>query len=284
MTQVIYDFGGTGDTLHLAVANGFPPQTYEPMLVPLLKRYHALSLVPRALWEDEPVPRQRLNWKQTLAADLINGLRQHDLQNIIGIGHSFGGVATLLAAIAEPQRFRAIILLDPTILPAVEMWWMRLARWTGRDLGNPLPQRAEKRKTQFESRQAAYDYFKQKRLFADWHPAAFEGYINALRQNGTGVTLAWAREWEAYYFRTLYTGTWRELRKLRQTGLPVLTIRGGTSDTLLPSAAKHMCRLLPEMSYHEIAGHGHLFPQSAPHQTSEVITSWLEKTLSVSPS
>lgn len=276
MTQPIYEFGGTGQTLHVALANGFPPQTYQPMIEPMLDRYRAVCLMPRALWEDEPPPPQRLNWKQTLANDLIQGLRDYDLTDVIGIGHSSGGVATLLAAIAEPGRFKAVILLDPTILPELGMWMMRIAQWFGRDFGNALPQRAEKRRKDFESREAAHEYFKGKRLFGDWHPAAFEGYINALRETETGVTLAWSRDWEAYYFRTLYTYTWRELGRLRQTGLPVLTIRGGTSDTLLPGAANRMQRILPEMTYREIADHGHLFPQSAPRQTREVIEAWLE--------
>ena len=88
------------------------------------------------------------------------------------------------------------------------------------------------------------------------------------------MTLAWPREWEAYYFRTLYTGTWRELPKLRGK-VPVLTIRGQRSNTLFPKAAARMRRILPQMDYAEIAGHGHLFPQSAPDQTRQVITEWL---------
>ena len=277
MTQPIHDFGGTGTTLHLAVANGFPPQTYLPMLEPLLENHHAISLIPRAMWEYESIPAKRLSWKQTLAVDLAQGLRDHDLTDVIGIGHSFGGIATLLAAIEEPQRFKAMILLDPTILPEAGMWWMRMSQWLGRDFGNPLPQRADRRKHEFPSREDAHQYFKGKRLFGDWHPAAFEGYINSLKQNGTGVTLAWAREWEAYYFRTLYTYTWRELPRLRKTGIPILTIRGGTSDTLYPQAAARMRRILPDMAYAEVEDHGHLFPQSAPRQTREIIEAWLAK-------
>ncbi|MFW5691537.1 MAG: alpha/beta fold hydrolase [Chloroflexota bacterium] len=275
--QPIYEFGGAGPVVHLAVANGFPPQTYHPLVEPLTARYRVVNLPPRALWPDARPPEQRQNWKQTVAADLIQGLRDYDLRDVIAIGHSFGGVASILAAIAEPERFRALVLLDPTILPRAGMWSMRLSQWLGRDLVNPLARGADRRRDRFESCEAAYERLRGKALFADWDERAFQGYIDALRTlpDGAGVTLAWPRAWEAYYFRTLYTYTWNELPRLRAL-VPVLTIRGGDSDTLLPTAAARMRRVLPEMTYREVAGHGHLFPQSAPDVTRAMIAEWLD--------
>ncbi len=275
-TPPINDYGGSGDTVHLAVANGFPPQSYTPIIDSLKSQFHVVNLPPRALWPDEKPPAKRQNWKHTLAQDLINGIQAHDLNNIIAVGHSFGGIATLLAAIAMPQRFQALILLDPTILPRVGMWWMGIAQMLNRDLGNPLAQGADRRRDNFESHTAAYERLRPKGLFRDWDEAAFQGYIDAMTPDSErgGVSLAWPRVWEAYYFRTLYAGTWGELPKLRGK-MPILTVRGGTSDTLLPQAAARMRRILPEMAYKEVAGHGHLFPHTAPQQTTQIITEWL---------
>ncbi len=94
--------------------------------------------------------------------------------------------------------------------------------------------------------------------------------------DGNGLVLSWPREWETHYFRTIYTGTWGELHKLRGK-MPILTVRGGTSNTLFPKAAARMRRILPDMDYAEIAGHGHLFPQSAPDETCKIIVDWLAK-------
>jgi pimeloyl-ACP methyl ester carboxylesterase len=272
----VYEFGGDGPTVHLALANGFPPQTYHPLVDPLTGRYRVLCLPPRALWPDETPPDQRLNWKQTLAKDLIEGIRQHDLTNIIAIGHSFGSVATLLACIAMPARFRAVILLDPTILPRFAMRWMQLAQWLNRDLGNKLAQRADRRRDHFESRQDAYDALRTKGLFRAWDEAAFQGYIDALTDDPLrgGVTLAWPRAWEAYYFRTLYAGTWGELPKLRGL-VPLMVVRGGQSDTFLPEALERFKRILPTARAEVIDGHGHLFPHTAPAETRAVIESFL---------
>lgn len=112
----LIELGGDGSVLHLAVANGFPPQTYLPLLRPLMTRHRAVCLLPRALWPAEPVPETLHDW-DSLAVDILAGLRQHNLTDVIAVGHSFGAVASILACLREPNRFRALVLLDPTILP-----------------------------------------------------------------------------------------------------------------------------------------------------------------------
>lgn len=273
--QPVYAFGGSGAVLHVAVANGFPPQTYAPFVQPFTHCYRAICLPPRALWQDEPPPAHLLEWDQTIAHDLLDGLRAHDLREVTAIGHSFGSIATMLAAITEPQRFRAVILLDPTILPQPFLWLARAGRLIG--IHHPLAQRAEKRRAHFESFDSAYDYFRGKRLFAGWHEDALRGYVQSFVPDGDGIKLAWSPEWEAYYFRTVYTRSWSALPKLRATGLPVLLIRGETSDTLLPQAAARICRMLPGITYAEVSGHGHLFPQTAPEETGWIIQEWINK-------
>lgn len=273
----IYDFGGSGQILHIAPANGFPPQTYLPLLEPLMQHHHVVNLMPRALWDDTLPPEKLLSWKELVAKDLHQGMLEHDLRDMIAIGHSFGGIATLLAAIQDPSRFKALILLDPTIFPRPYMKAIQVSRLLGRKMNTPLAERTTKRKAIFDSVDIAYEYFKGKKLFADWDEQALRQYAQSMKQNTDGtVSLAWKREWEAYYFRTIYGGTWGELPKLRGK-MPILLIRGETSDTLFASVAKSIQKILPEMTYHEIAGHGHLFPQSAPQQTANVILNWLDK-------
>ncbi len=273
--QPIHDFGGNGPVINIAIANGFPPQTYAPFAEPLTAHHRVVCLLPRPLWGNPP-PARRLNWRDLIADDLINGLREHHLTDTVLIGHSFGGIASLLASMsAARSRTKALILLDPTILPAIGMWVMKAVQFFGGERGNPLAQRAMKRQHIFESHDAAYEKFKTKRLFADWDDAAVRAYADSMKPTADGkVTLAWSREWEAYIFKTLYTKTWNDLHDFPHD-LPLLVIRGGTSDTFLPSAAQRMRRIIPEMTYTEIDGHGHLFPQSAPTRTQQIITDWL---------
>jgi pimeloyl-ACP methyl ester carboxylesterase len=275
--QPIYEFGGDGSVLHFALANGFAPQTYKPLLDPLTDRYRVITLPPRALWDGETPPVKSITWKAFVAQDLIQGLRDYDLQDVIGVGHSFGGVATLLASIVEQKRFKAIVLLDPTILPPLLMRGVQLARIFRASFVNGMAKRAESRRNHFESVDEAYAYFREKRLFADWSDEAVRLYAETLKPMDNGAyTLGWAREWEAFYFRTFYAGTWSDIGKVSRD-IPILAVRGGKSDTFYPKAAEILQRKLPHMDYAVVAGHGHLFPQSAPDETRTILTDWLDK-------
>lgn len=262
--------------MNVAVANGFPPETYLPMLAPMLTDYRAVSLLPRALWADEPVPDTLGTWKSDLTADLLAGLAEHQLEGVVGVGHSFGGVASMLAALDAPHRFSALVLLDPTILSHEWLAMLKASRERG-TIGEdfPLAARAAKRQQRFASRDEAYAYFRPRGVFADWHEAALREYIaHGLVDDGDGVRLAWPPAWEAYYFKTGYTEIWDALPAFNGL-LPTLIVRGGTSDTYTAAVAAAVREILPSATHVEVEGHGHLFPHSAPEQTAAIVAEWL---------
>lgn len=283
MSQPIEFLGGAAEApqMHFAPANGFPPRTYLPLMRHFFDDFQVVALPPRALWPAELPPQEKRDWRM-VTEDLLSGIREHELRSLIAVGHSFGGVATLLAALTAPQHFRALILLDPTILlpPLLEM--MREARRQGVIDQMPLVQAARRRRTQFDSLEEAFERFRSRLLFADWSDEALWCYIESNFQPAEkGVTLLWSAEWEAYYFSTVYTEIWEDLPKLKGL-LPILFIRGGSSDTFLEAAEAQVREILPDAQYALIAGHGHLFPQSAPEQTAQIIRDWL-KTIDNAP-
>ncbi|MCC7205694.1 MAG: alpha/beta hydrolase [Anaerolineae bacterium] len=261
--------------LNLAIANGFPPDTYRPFLRALGGDYRRVCVLPRALWHNGVRPESAASW-QVMADDLLAGLRAHSLTGVIAVGHSMGGVASMLAALAEPSRFRALVLLDPTIFPAD---LLRLIRWAGR-LGLshrfPLVQRALRRRRAFASVDAAYDYFRTRPLFASWPAQTVRLYAesNTRPAHGGGVELAWTPEWEAQYYRTIHVQPWRAVRRLRGL-LPVLVLRGEHTDTFLERSAARFRRLVPDATVLDVPGHGHLFPHSAPDATARLVGAWL---------
>jgi pimeloyl-ACP methyl ester carboxylesterase len=274
--QPIYEFGGAGQVIHVAVANGFPPETYAPLVNPLTGQYRVVSLPPRALWPGRHPSDPTGDWSK-MADDLMDGLAENGLRNVIAIGHSFGGIASLLAAVRQPARFRALILLDPTILPQSAMDVIAQMQADGSMGDFPLVQGAMRRKSTWESTEAAYAYFKEKALFATWPDETLQLYADwgtRPTADGSGVELAWSPEWEAHYFRTMFTKTWEELPKLSHA-IPLLVIRGGDSDTFRPEAAEVLRDLIHNAAYAEVPGHGHLFPLSAPIETRQIISQWL---------
>jgi len=268
-------FGGAGHTIHFAAANGFPPRVYTPMLSRLTGHGQVMALAPRPLW-GEPPPQMLYDWRDGAARDLLDGLAAHDLREVIAVGHSYGGIATLLAALDDPSRFKALVLLDPTILTRDVFAGLAMLREAGMSDQMPLAIRARKRERHFADVQAAFGYFRGKALFGNWDDAALQHYV----EHGTepapdgGLMLRWSPEWEAYVFETGYTATWEALPRLHNL-LPTLIIRGGDSDTYLAESAAEVAGILPEATHREIAAHGHLFPLTAPAQTAQLIADFL---------
>ena len=278
MPQTLLELGGPADAplIHIAPANSFPPQTYLPMLRSLIDGYRAVCFPPRALWGDQTPPQELREWHD-LADDLLRAFDKWGMGEIVLIGHSFGGIASLLAAIKEPDRFNALVLLDPTILPQDRLDWLK--KPTEKDAldQTSLVKGALRRRRVFESRDLAFARFRNRPHFADWPDEALRLYVDhgfRDRSNNAGYELAWSVEWEVYYYSTVYQRVWEDLPKLEGL-LPVLMIRGETSDTFEQSDQEAVQHLVPSATICVIAGQGHLFPQSAPDEAGALIRTWL---------
>jgi pimeloyl-ACP methyl ester carboxylesterase len=275
MHPPLIDLGGHGTPLHIAVANGFPPQTYGPLVQALGAGYHALSLPPRALWPQVQPPTQLEDW-ETLADDLLHGLRTHHLHDVVAVGHSFGGVASLLAVLQEPQRFRALCLLDPAIFPPDVLEAIASVRQMDNVDWSPLSRRALMRRAHFPDVESAYSYWRGKELFRTWPEESFRLYV----EHGThpapegGLTLTWSPQWEAYYFATIHTRIWSILPQLADL-LPVLLLYGAESDVMTQETVQRMQTLIPQLSAVRLEGQGHLFPQVAPQEVAHPLRTWL---------
>jgi pimeloyl-ACP methyl ester carboxylesterase len=270
-----HDFGGAGPVVHLAHANGFPPGTYRPLAETLTDRCRVIALPSRPLWPGSR-PESAPDW-HPLADDLIQGLDGLGLSKggIVGVGHSMGGVLTLWAAVRRPDLFRAVVLIDPVMLPPAWLWTVRLLRWLGLRRRLPLVRGALRRRRTWPSRQACYEHYRGKSLFAAWPDASLRAYVEAgtrERADG-GVELAYPPEWEAHIFATTPTDVWRAVPRLRT---PALVIRGQGSDTFRPESQARMAGLVPQARFVVIPGAGHLVPMERPVETGAAIRDFLD--------
>jgi pimeloyl-ACP methyl ester carboxylesterase len=279
MPQPLIELGGKPDApiFHIAPANGFVPQTYLPLARHFTTAYRVVCLPPRALWgADYAAPQATItdDWTQ-VADDLEAGFNAQGWRNIVAVGHSFGGVATMLVALRQPDLFKALILLDPTIPPPHVMKMFLEARRQG--IAIPLATGALRRRRDFASVDDAYENFRSKGVFSQWSDEAVRLYAEyGTQHNGTDQrTLAWSPEWEAYYFNSVYPHSWEIVTQLDGL-LPVLVVRGGSSDTYTQETAQKIAQLLPRAMHQTVDGHGHLFPQSAPDETAHVMREWLK--------
>ncbi|MDT7883996.1 MAG: alpha/beta hydrolase [Thermoflexus sp.] len=274
---LLRDFGGEGPLLHLAVANGFPPACYRPFMRALREVGHGVSLLPRPLWPERPGPERGVTW-YTLADDLIAAFEARGWRGVVGIGHSMGGVITMVAAVRRPELFSAIVLMDPVLMDPKVLTLFRIIRWLG--LGprlHPLARRARRRRRAWPSREAAAAHLRSRPLFAAWHPEAFEGYLEEglLPASDGQVVLAYPPEWEVHIFVNVPHDAWRFVPHIP---VPTLVVRGASTDTFTADAEARFRRLKPDAHFAVIPG-GHLFPMERPEETAALVREWLRRIL-----
>lgn len=260
--------------LHFLHANGYPPGAYASLIA--LWRNDAEVVCPplRPLWPDED--HSRLTSWHPLADDLVKELANQNRREVIGVGHSLGGVVALLAAARHPGLFRKLVLIEPVFLP--ECWYALLScmpvSWRYRMV--PLARQALRRRTWWSDKETAFTHLRRKAVFRRIPDAVFREMMAAMVHPGDagGVELRYPRDWEARIYATV-TNPWRALRQLP---IPVLILRGKESDTLPDKVWSRMKRSLPTGSFCEIAEAGHLLPFEKPVETGAEILAFLRNT------
>lgn len=268
------DWGGTGPLLHLAPANGFPPGTYRKLIGLLTPRFHVVSLRPRALWPGAE-PRSLVDWRE-LTKDFVQGLRERGLKDVVGVGHSVGGVYTLAAAAAEPGLFRAVVALDPALVTGWKSLVLRGLSVLGVAHRNPVARQVRRRRRHWHSREEAAESYRTKALFKHWDPDVLQDYLThgLIEAPGGGFELRFPVPWEARVFETTPHAPWQWLRG---STAPTLVLRGSRSATLMPEGLERVRRMVPQARTDELPGGRHLFPMEQPEACARRVLVFLEE-------
>lgn len=186
-------------------ANGFNALTYRGILEPLAADYRILALDQRGHGETslDTAVAGRCDWLD-LRDDLLAALEILDVRGAVLSGHSMGGTVSLLAAQAQPDRARSLILFDPVILPN------DAARAAPH---SPMVEAARRRRAVFPSREAALTSYRGRGAFRGWPEAVLEDYVRAgFRDLPSGeVTLACSPDWEASSYAAHGHDSWSAL-------------------------------------------------------------------------
>lgn len=257
-------------TIHFLSGNGFCGGTYWPLLRQFLTDYglfcndiegHGASDAPARFSGVQP------------ALDRIReiiGAQQLEQRPLIGMGHSFGGALTLRLAADHPRLFRAIVLLDPIVIPTPAWLGVKLASALRR---NPMAEGARRRRSRWDSYEAAFDRLHNRGIYAGWTDEAMSCFVShALRpdEQGNGVRLSCPAELEAQIFEhPLYA--WRSFRHVQ---CPVLFLYGQSSYSFFPWAHRRVRHVNPAIQVRTLPG-GHCFMQQDPQASHAAIRDFL---------
>lgn len=254
--------------LHFAHATGMHAGLYARLLAPLADRFHIVASDARghgrsaALGPPLP-PADRIEW-EVFAADTlaITAAIDPDAPWLLA-GHSMGGSASLLAAVARPARVAGLVLIDPPFIPFA---MARAALAAGMAMPNPMAGQAGRRRAEFETVAAARAAWHGRGVFKTWSDADLDAYLaDGLRPApapaAAGVTLACSPAWESATFRGVSLHMESSLAALDR---PFALIAGETASTV-PAAEFATFAAHPRcLSAQRLAGTTHFVPLERP--------------------
>ncbi len=273
MTQSLTQLN-TQPILHFSHANSYPANTYRVFFKHLRHHYDVQALDLHAHNPRYPVD----NGWHGLARELRDELIARYDQPVILVGHSLGGILSLMVAKARPDLVRCVVLLDSPVVAGWRAWILRIAKAIGRDDQFSPAKFSARRRTLWSDMQTAYRHYADKPIFARWEPGVLNDYVeHGLVPHPQGVTLRFTRETETAVYRTLPHHVGRLVR--RNFPVPVGFI-GGMESAECRQAGMAATRNLVGRHIRLLPG-GHLFPMESPalaaHAVHDMIASLLQQ-------
>jgi pimeloyl-ACP methyl ester carboxylesterase len=256
--------------LHFAHANSYPSGTYRLFFEQLRRHYDIRALPVHGHNPAYPVDD---GWK-ALARELSDELAQRYREPVILVGHSLGGILSLMAARNRPDLVRCVVLLDSPIVGGWRAAALRIMKAFKIEHRKAPSRRSVKRRNFWPDRESSFRHFASKRIFAAWPPEVLRDYV----EHGTvahedGVTLRFSRETETEVYRTIP----HDLGRLTQQNFPVpVGFIGGIDSVECRLAGLKATRRLAGENFIQLPG-GHLFPMTSPEAAAQATHEMIKK-------
>jgi pimeloyl-ACP methyl ester carboxylesterase len=261
----VYDFGGTGRDALLAHANGFCAGVMAP-LARELGPWHCVAFDSRAHGRSSS-PEGSMAWEGH-RDDVLAVLDHTGLDRPVGIGHSMGGAALLLAEQHRPGTFAALWLFEPIVFPP-------MAELPPGE--NPLAAGAARRRVRFDGKEAAYANFAGKPPLDELSPECLAAYVEHgfAPTEDDAVVLRCSPEAEAEGYRMgTRHGAWDALGSIR---CPVVVARGAETEPGPASMAPMVADRLPHGRLEEHPELGHFGPLADPAGVARSVRAVVEQ-------
>jgi pimeloyl-ACP methyl ester carboxylesterase len=248
--------------------NSFPASTYKVMLDNLRQRGFQVGAV--EMFGHDPQYPATNNWPHLVQqlADFAKA-QQWDGEPAFLVGHSLGGILSLMCAARHPELARGVLLIDSPVIGGWRATTLGLAKRTPL-IGSLSPGRiSQKRRNHWPDAQTALESFQQKKSFARWDPQVLRDYIEhgTHDQDGQRV-LSFDRDVETAIYHGL-PHKLDSLLKRKPLKCPAAFI-GGTHSAEMRQAGVDLTHKVVKGRITMLDG-SHLFPMEKPIATAAAI-------------
>jgi len=258
--------------LHFAHGNSFPTGTYREFLNHLRPTFqiHALEMLGH-----NPLYPVTDCWP-ALCQEMIASIEAIHAKPVILLGHSLGGMLSLMVARMRPDLVRCVLMLDSPIVAGWRAWLIRSAKLIGLNNYVGPAKYSKKRRKSWPDPETAYQHFAVKDAFAIWPEQVLRDYIEfGTEPYPKGVTLRFNREIET----AIYQGLPHNIDQFAKLPFPVpVGFICGTTSVECGQAGIFHTRQLVGDNFEWIDG-GHLYPLESPEAAAQKTLAMLHRLL-----
>jgi len=257
---------GAAGTIVFSHGNGFPAGTYRLLFEAWRAAGHTVLAIER-IGHDPAYP-VTSNWPH-LRDQLIHFVEREVQGPAVLVGHSLGGVLSLLAASRRPDIARGLVLLDPPLftgMRAHSLHMVKAARLLPRVSPGAI---SAQRRHEWPTREAVREHLGAKHVFARWDPRVFDDYLASGFDDEAGrVVLGFKRDIETRIYNSLPHHVDQVLKR-HPLRCPVAFI-AGTQSAEMRRIGLHGPRALAKERFVQIEG-THLYPMEKPEETAATV-------------
>jgi pimeloyl-ACP methyl ester carboxylesterase len=247
-------------------ANGFPAGTYRLLFEAWRAAGHAVHAVER--YGHDPAYPVTGNWPH-LRQQLIDFVERSVGTPALLVGHSLGGLLSLMAACRRPDLACGVVMLDSPVVTGWRAHGLQVFKASGL-IRRVSPGRiAQRRRHVWPDRAAVHAHFAAKHAFARWDPRVLADYVeHGFVERDGRVELAFDRDIETRIYNTLPHQLGRMLRR-HPPRCPVAFV-AGTRSVEVRQGGLEAARALARERFAWIEG-THLYPMERPDETARLV-------------
>ncbi|MCG2609823.1 alpha/beta hydrolase [Acinetobacter sp. SM34] len=257
------------NAIHFTHANGIPSATYQKFFNYFKADFNLKAIPMIGLNPQYPVT---MSWQYLVEQVIADIEQQFPDQQVIGLGHSFGSLVTLMAAYKRPDLFSQLIIMDPPfVIGSKSAIFEAMQKLKLKAVDKITPAAITlKRNDHWRSFDEAYTSLRNNRLFKNFDKQCFDDYFaHGITQDQSrgGVTLSIPKAIEAEIFRTVPAWWWRTPRKAPR--VPVHLITAEQSHFYKQGLPQGMKKTYG-VEFSVVEG-GHMFPLEQPESTAQSV-------------